>query len=170
MERIRQALEQAEIDRQKSGDTKKATAPAASEASRWIASFAASPAVIFADPKNQEARNLLADTYTQLGYATENAPWRNFYLTGASELRNGINTSLMSSNKLSNSPDIITNMPLETFYNYLAVRLDADKAKGKRYTFNLIFPDIDTKMSVYLENQVLYNRVGLLAEDPDGPS
>jgi alkyl sulfatase BDS1-like metallo-beta-lactamase superfamily hydrolase len=131
---------------------------------RWVATVLNK--VVFADPSNQEARNLLADTYTKLGYATENAPWRNFYLTGASELRNGINTSLMSDNKLSNSPDIITNMPLETFYNYLAVRLDADKAKGKQYSFNLIFPDIDTEMSVYLEHQILYNRMGILAENP----
>lgn len=132
---------------------------------RWVASVLNH--VVFADPSNQEARNLLADTYTQMGYRTENAPWRNFYLTGAAELRNGINKKAMPTNQLSTSPDIITNMPLETFYNYLAVRLDGDKAKGKRYTFNLIFPDIKTEMSVYLENEVLFNRMGYLAEEPD---
>ena len=58
-------------------------------------------------------------------------------------------------------------MPLETFYNYLAVRLDGEKAKGKSYSFNLIFPDINTEMSIYLEDEVLFNRMGNLADNPD---
>ena len=42
------------------------------------------------DPKNQDARNLEADALEQLGYQAESGPWRNFYLTGAQELRNGV--------------------------------------------------------------------------------
>ena len=42
---------------------------------------------MFADPSNQKARELLADTYEQLGYQAENGTWRNFYLVGAMELR-----------------------------------------------------------------------------------
>ena len=42
---------------------------------------------IYADPNHMEARNLLADTLEQQGYRTENATWRNAYLTGAFELR-----------------------------------------------------------------------------------
>lgn len=132
---------------------------------RWVATVLNH--VVFAEPTHQEARNLLADTYTHMAYLTENAPWRNFYLTGASELRHGINKKIMANNELSNSPDIITNMPLETFYDYLAIRLDADKAKGKQYTFNMIFPDIDTKISLYLEHEILFNRLGYLSPDAD---
>ena len=46
--------------------------------------------VVFADPTHTEARELLADVLEQLGYQTENGVWRNFYLTGAQELRNGV--------------------------------------------------------------------------------
>lgn len=46
--------------------------------------------VVFADPNNQQARNLEADALEQLGYQAESGPWRNFYLTGAQELRNGV--------------------------------------------------------------------------------
>lgn len=46
--------------------------------------------VVFADPNNQNARNLEADALEQLGYQAESGPWRNFYLTGAQELRNGV--------------------------------------------------------------------------------
>ena len=33
---------------------------------------------VFAEPDNSAARNLLADTYEQLGYGSENGTWRNF--------------------------------------------------------------------------------------------
>ena len=46
--------------------------------------------VVFADPTNQTARNLQADAFEQLGYQTENPTWRNEYLMGAYELRNGV--------------------------------------------------------------------------------
>src|SRR5262249_37680358 len=35
--------------------------------------------LVFADPDNQAARALLADTLEQLGYAAESATWRNAY-------------------------------------------------------------------------------------------
>ncbi len=45
--------------------------------------------LVFADPENQEARDLLARAYDQLGYQAESGPWRDIYLTGAFELRHG---------------------------------------------------------------------------------
>src|SRR6516165_5862966 len=36
--------------------------------------------LVFADPDNQAARALLADTFEQLGYAAESSTWRNAYL------------------------------------------------------------------------------------------
>ena len=48
----------------------------------------------------------------------------------------------------------------------MAVRLDRTKAAGKQYTFNLIFPDVDETISLYLENEVLHNRPGILSKNP----
>ena len=45
--------------------------------------------VVFAEPGHAAARELLADTYEQLGYGSENGTWRNFFLSGATELRHG---------------------------------------------------------------------------------
>ena len=45
---------------------------------------------VFADPDDAAARAALADVYQRLGYGAENATWRSFYLTGALELRAGI--------------------------------------------------------------------------------
>jgi alkyl sulfatase BDS1-like metallo-beta-lactamase superfamily hydrolase len=50
---------------------------------RWVAQVVSK--IVFADPQNQDARNLEADALEQLGYQAESGPWRNFYLTGAQE-------------------------------------------------------------------------------------
>lgn len=130
---------------------------------RWVSTVLNK--VVFANPSNQEARNLLAKTYSILGYQAESGPWRNFYLTGAAELVNGIYVKEEDIN--TTNEDIIINMPLSTFYDFLAVRMDRSLAKGKTYTFNLIFPDIDQSISLYLVNEVLHNRPNILAPDAD---
>ena len=45
--------------------------------------------VVFAEPDHEAAKELLADTFEQLGYGAENGTWRNVYLSGATELRHG---------------------------------------------------------------------------------
>lgn len=52
---------------------------------RWAATGANK--VVFAQPKNQAARNIEAEALEQLGYQAESGPARNFYLSGAQELR-----------------------------------------------------------------------------------
>ncbi len=130
---------------------------------RWAATVLNK--VVFAEPDNKEARSLLAQVYRQLAYTAESGPWRNFYLTGAQELENGI--LLKHLKGVTTTDDIITNLPLENFYDYMAVRLDRSKTGGKNYTFNMVFPDIDQSISLYLVNDVLHNRVGVLADNPN---
>src|SRR5262249_37880737 len=55
---------------------------------RWVAQVLNH--VVFAEPDNKAAKALLADALEQLGYQAENGTWRNAYLTGAFELRNGM--------------------------------------------------------------------------------
>ena len=45
--------------------------------------------LIFHDPEHRAARSLSADAMEQLGYQAESSTWRNAYLMGAYELRNG---------------------------------------------------------------------------------
>jgi alkyl sulfatase BDS1-like metallo-beta-lactamase superfamily hydrolase len=54
---------------------------------RWAAELLKH--AVYADPKNQAASELMARSFEQMGYMAESAPWRNFYLTGALELRKG---------------------------------------------------------------------------------
>ena len=48
--------------------------------------------LVFAEPRNQPARDLLADAYEQLGYQMESTSLRNSFLQGTYELRSGMPT------------------------------------------------------------------------------
>ena len=113
--------------------------------------------VVFADPANEDARKLLAEVYTQLGYQAESGPWRNFYLTGARELVHGV-PNVDAPNLL--SPDFLAGMSIETLYDFLGVLLNGPKAAGKKMTFNLNFSDLDLKTALYVENGVLNTALG----------
>jgi alkyl sulfatase BDS1-like metallo-beta-lactamase superfamily hydrolase len=117
---------------------------------RWVAT--ALNYVVFADPNNEKAKNLLADTFEQMGYQAESGPWRNFYLSGASELRNGVQKGVTVD---TSSPDIVRNLGMETYLDYLAVRLNHPEAAGKKITLNVTLPDKDQKFVIYVENGVM---------------
>jgi alkyl sulfatase BDS1-like metallo-beta-lactamase superfamily hydrolase len=117
---------------------------------RWIAE--ALKHVVFADPDNEAARELLADTYEQLGYQAESGPWRSVYLQGAYELRHGVPNLPVATTA---SPDTIVAMPPEMTFDFLAVRLNGPRAAGKRLAFNIDFPDIEQQYSLVVENSVL---------------
>lgn len=117
---------------------------------RWAAELVNH--LVFAEPENKQARSLQADILTQLGYQSESGPWRNFYLTGAQELRNGI-AKLPTPN--ASSPDIISNMSLELVFGYMGVQLNAKRAAGKEATFVFAFTDIDEHHTIFLKRSVL---------------
>jgi alkyl sulfatase BDS1-like metallo-beta-lactamase superfamily hydrolase len=117
---------------------------------RWVAE--AMKQVVFADPNNKDAKELLADAYEQMGYQAESGPWRSIYLQGAFELRNGV-PSAGGTNVA--SPDTIKAMPPEMTFDYFAVRLNGEKAWGKKLTLNIDFTDLGQSYSLLVENGVL---------------
>jgi alkyl sulfatase BDS1-like metallo-beta-lactamase superfamily hydrolase len=117
---------------------------------RWVAK--ALKHVVFANPNNTAAKNLLADTYEQLGYQAESGPWRGVYLQGAFELRNGVP---QAGGINSASPDTIKAMPPEMLFDYLAVRLNGPKAAGKKLGLNITFSDLKKDYGLAVENAVL---------------
>jgi alkyl sulfatase BDS1-like metallo-beta-lactamase superfamily hydrolase len=108
--------------------------------------------LVFAQPDNQEAKNLQADILEQMGYQAESGPWRGFYLTGAAELRHGVRKPPA---RASANVDILSGMSLDLLFGYMGVQLDAKKAEGKVLAVNWVFPDIGEKHTLYLENSVL---------------
>ncbi|NMN73965.1 alkyl sulfatase dimerization domain-containing protein [Rhizobium sp. 57MFTsu3.2] len=127
---------------------------------RWVAEVVNH--VVFADANNVAAKQLLADTYEQLGYQSESGPWRNFYLTGASELRQGV-TELPVPNTA--SPDTIKAMPIDMFFDFLGVRLNGDRAAGKSIEINMELTDTNEKYVVGVENSAIH-----YSKDKSAPS
>jgi len=118
--------------------------------------------LVFAEPKNHAAADLLADAYTQLAYMAESGSWRNFYLTGASELRKGI---LDLPTPRTSSPDTVKAVPLNLYFDLLAVRLDAEKAMGKDMSINFELTDTGETAALILSNGTLHHRMGTTDDD-----
>jgi alkyl sulfatase BDS1-like metallo-beta-lactamase superfamily hydrolase len=120
--------------------------------------------LVFAEPDNQAARALLADTFEQLGYSAESATWRNAYLFGAQELRQGMP-------KAPPRPP----MPRETLaalrtgqlWDVLGVRLNGPKAEGKHIVLNWSFTDTNEAFILTLENCALTYIAGAQAAAAD---
>jgi alkyl sulfatase BDS1-like metallo-beta-lactamase superfamily hydrolase len=129
---------------------------------RWVAQVVNH--VVFAEPDNQEAKDLQADALEQLGYQAESGPWRNFYLTGAKELREGV-AQLPTPNTA--SPDTVRAMSPEMFFDYLGVRLNSAKAADAKMALNFDFGNSGGQYLVELENGVLNHTAEMQAEDAD---
>ncbi|MGW6273745.1 alkyl/aryl-sulfatase [Streptomyces sp. NPDC055060] len=80
--------------------------------------------VVFADPGHRAAKAELARLYVELGQASENAVWRNFYLMGAQELRGGVEASPASVV----SADLRMALSVDQLIDSVAVRVNGPKA------------------------------------------
>jgi len=120
--------------------------------------------LVFAEPKNQPARQLLADAYEQLGYQAESTSVRNTFLQGAFELRNGLPGGLPAGRV---GPDVVRAMSTEQWLDFLGISMDPKKAAGLSYKINLVTPDNGEKYAVELENATLTNIKGFLVPKPD---
>jgi alkyl sulfatase BDS1-like metallo-beta-lactamase superfamily hydrolase len=120
--------------------------------------------LVFAQPTNQAAKNLLADAYEQLGYQKESPTLRNIFLQGAYELRNGLPGGTP---QRSTGPDMIRAMSTENWLDFIGISMDPRKAEGLRFTINLVTPDNGEKYLVELSNATLTNIKGEQAKNPD---
>ena len=110
--------------------------------------------VVFAEPNNTAAKNLQADILEQLGYQSENGTWRNEYLMGAYELRNG--TPKITATTA--SPDTLNAMTPDMILDYFGMHIIGDKANGKKMIINWEEPNLKEKYVITLENSVLVYR------------
>ena len=106
-------------------------------------------------PDNIDYRFALADSFEQQGYQSETMAWRNSYLQGAVELRTG---EVQPSIKLA-SADVIANTPTGMFLDFLAVRLNAEKAEqaGLDFSFGVHHPDINERYFGEVSNSNMAN-------------
>ncbi|GAA4051592.1 alkyl/aryl-sulfatase [Nonomuraea soli] len=107
--------------------------------------------VVFAEPGNTGARELLAQVYDTLGHGCENGPWRNFYLQGAAELRGDKADASIDSA----SPDVVSALSLEQIFDSLSIRVNGPRAWDLRSTIDWKFTDLGKEIRLSLANGVL---------------
>ena len=127
------------IDRVRGGD----------EDPRWAAQVL--NYVVFADPDNQEARELLARTYESLGHGAENATWRSFYLQGARELRGDRAKAPVDTA----SPEVAAALTVGQLFDSIAIRVNGPEAWDKEVTIAWDFTDLKEEVWLRLSNGVL---------------
>jgi alkyl sulfatase BDS1-like metallo-beta-lactamase superfamily hydrolase len=120
---------------------------------RWVAQLLEH--VVYAEPGSQEARDLQADAFEQLGYQAEAATWRNFYFVGAYELRNGIPNAPAD---VTDAAYLVPNITLELTCQYVGITLDSDKAAGQVIKINFDVPGALEQRSLVLKNSVVNSR------------
>ena len=113
--------------------------------------------LVFADAGNEAARALLADAYEQLGYQAESATWRNAYLLAAQELRSGIRPGRPIGFLRG---DMLPALATAVVFDWLGVRLNAEKAAGLAWKIDWRFTDRGEVVAQTLENATLTQRIG----------
>jgi alkyl sulfatase BDS1-like metallo-beta-lactamase superfamily hydrolase len=113
--------------------------------------------LVFADPDNEEARALQADLLEQMGYQSESAPWRDFYLMGAQELRTPIPASATPRQA---APGQLRNLPAESLLDSLSVRLNGEAAGALGLELTVRFTGGEGVFTLKVENAVLHHREG----------
>jgi alkyl sulfatase BDS1-like metallo-beta-lactamase superfamily hydrolase len=120
--------------------------------------------LVYAEPGNQAAKDLLADCFEQIGYQKESTSLRNSFLAAALELRSGIPAGIAPR---SFSPDVIRALTTDLWLDLVAILLDSRKADGLEFTMNLVTPDNGEQYAVELSNATLSSIKGFQAKNPD---
>jgi alkyl sulfatase BDS1-like metallo-beta-lactamase superfamily hydrolase len=117
---------------------------------RWVAQMANH--LVFADAANVAAKVLCAQAFEQMAFQAEASTWRNAYLQGAKELREGPPPVPM---RAVASGDIVRSMSIAMIFDTLAIRVIPEKAEGKHIIINWQFTDTGEKFAMNLENCAL---------------
>ncbi|MGW7273359.1 alkyl/aryl-sulfatase [Streptomyces sp. NPDC054864] len=110
--------------------------------------------VVFADPHHRAAKSELARLYVKLGQASENAVWRNFYLMGAQELREGVQDSPTSVV----SADMLMALSVDQLIDSVAIRVNGPKAWELELRMDWSLPALGKVWHLTLRHGVLTYR------------
>lgn len=120
--------------------------------------------LVYAEPANQEAKDLLAAVFEQLGYQYESASMRNVFLASAQELRNG--TPPIPGAR-GTSPSLARAMTTSQWWDAVATRVDSRVADGNGFVINFRTPDNGEEFVVEMSGGTLTNIAGYQAENAD---
>lgn len=125
---------------------------------RWAATLL--DHAVFTAPDHVGVKTLYADTLEQLGYGAENGTWRNFYLSGATELRGGN----FGTPTVTNAPAILAQLTPEQLFDAIAITVDGPNAWDLDLAFDVTISDLQRSFHLTLRNGVLV----YIEREPDG--
>jgi alkyl sulfatase BDS1-like metallo-beta-lactamase superfamily hydrolase len=108
----------------------------------------------FTDQHHLGARELYADTLEQLAYGAENATWRNFFLAGATELRDGNFGTPEQTTSLS----LLGQLSPEQMFDSFAISINGPNAWHLDLAIDVTFADVGANYRLTLRNGVLVHR------------
>lgn len=120
--------------------------------------------LVYAEPDNQVASDLLADVFEQLGYQYESASMRNVFLVAAQELRNGIPPIPAARGT---SPSLARAMTTSQWWDAVATRVDSSRADGTDFIINFVTPDTGQEFVVEMSGGTLTNIEGYQSAEAD---
>jgi alkyl sulfatase BDS1-like metallo-beta-lactamase superfamily hydrolase len=120
--------------------------------------------LLYAEPENVTAKDLLADVFEQIGYRKESPSVRNSFLAAAFELRNGFPEG--AAPQLVN-PEMVRAMSTALLLDFLAIRVDSSRAEEMRFTINLHTPDNGEMFILEMSNATLTSCQGFLLPKAD---
>ena len=120
--------------------------------------------LVYAEPDNRSAKNLLASVFEQLGYQYESASMRNSFLSAAQELRSGVPGNLGVDPA---GPDAMRALTASQWWDAVAIRVDSHKADGIQFKMNFVMPDVAEEMVVEMSNGTLTHISGFTVPDAD---
>ena len=109
---------------------------------------------MFTDENHAGARSLYADTLEQLGFGAECAPWRNFFLSGATELRTGNFGTPVSTA----STSMLSQLTPDQMLDILKLSVNGPRAWDLDLAVDIFFADLDANYRLTLRNGVLVHR------------
>lgn len=130
---------------------------------QWVAQI--TNVLVFADPSNTQARLLCADALEQLGYAAESGTWRNCYLTGAYELRNGTGAAEERASTHAMGTDTRTNLTAEMLWDFIGICLDKQAMADQDVKVNVSVTDTGQEFVLRFKNGPLLHFEGMQADD-----
>ena len=120
--------------------------------------------LVYAEPQNASAKDLLAAVFEQLGYQYESASMRNVFLAAAQELRNG--TGSVPAPR-GTSPSLARAMTTSQWWDAVATRVDSERADGEQFVINFVTPDTGQEFVVELSGGTLTNIEGYQSNAAD---
>jgi len=118
---------------------------------QWVAEV--TNAIVFAEPDNTAARLLCADALEQLGYQSESGTWRNAYLCGASELRNGNMSSQVPQTKTTGALQL--GMSARLLFDNMGIILNGDALRDKDFKIAVEITDLGESYTLHIHHGVL---------------